>query len=151
MVILTGRSQRRDDTQCEPVFREHIMTTIETLKSQAKRLRTHLSANNIPLSHSQTLEAVAVMHGHRDWNTVSAAMSKVPALQQEREPLMVYVTPDTSAAKLRGDVENLLRRAPMVLRFRLDTGIALEQARFARSVATEVEHAGVKVEFDSPL
>ncbi|KPY14368.1 hypothetical protein ALP73_200266 [Pseudomonas coronafaciens pv. garcae] len=49
------------------------MTTIETLKSQAKRLRAHLSESNIPLTHSQVLEAVAVMHGHRDWNTASAA------------------------------------------------------------------------------
>lgn len=49
------------------------MTTIESLKSQAKRLRAHLSAKNIQLTHSQALEAVAAMHGHRDWNTASAA------------------------------------------------------------------------------
>lgn len=49
------------------------MTTIETLKSQAKRLRAHLFAKNIQLTHSQALEAVAAMHGHRDWNTASSA------------------------------------------------------------------------------
>jgi len=78
-------------------------------------------------------------------------MSKVADLQQERESLIVYVTPDTSADELRGAVENLLRRASMVICFRLDTGITFEQARFARSVATEVENVGVKVEFDSPM
>lgn len=59
------------------------MTTIETLKSQAKRLRTHLSESNIPLTHSQVLEAVAVMHGHRDWNTAVAAVSQHVAPVQE--------------------------------------------------------------------
>ncbi len=59
------------------------MTTIETLKSQAKRLRTRLLASNIPLTHSQALEAVAAMHGHREWNTASAAASQHAAPVQE--------------------------------------------------------------------
>lgn len=59
------------------------MTTIETLKSQAKRLRTYLSESNISLTHSQVLEAVAVMHGHRDWNTASATAALHAAPVQE--------------------------------------------------------------------
>lgn len=63
------------------------MTKIETLKSQAKRLRTHLAAKNIPLSHSQALEAIAVMHGHRDWNTASAVAKEHSASLQEPQHL----------------------------------------------------------------
>jgi hypothetical protein len=59
------------------------MTMIETLKSQAKRLRTHLSEINVSLTHSQVLEAVAVMHGHRDWNTASAAAATHAAPVEE--------------------------------------------------------------------
>lgn len=69
------------------------MTAIETLKSQAKRLRTHLSEIDISLTHSQVLEAVAVMHGHRDWNTASAALSHQAAPTHElQEPLVLCVT-----------------------------------------------------------
>ncbi|HEK4046059.1 TPA: hypothetical protein SL338_003055 [Pseudomonas aeruginosa] len=52
------------------------MQTIESLKSQAKRLRTHFSALNIELSHSQALEAIAAVHGFKDWNTASALSPK---------------------------------------------------------------------------
>jgi len=59
------------------------MTSIETFKSQAKRLRTFLAENHVSLSHSQVLEAIAVMHGHRDWNTASAAASRhAPPVQE---------------------------------------------------------------------
>lgn len=67
------------------------MTTIETLKSQAKRLRTHLSKSDIPLTHSQVLEAVSVMHGHRDWNTASAAASQHAAPAQQLQNLRLLL------------------------------------------------------------
>jgi len=128
------------------------MTTIEALKSQAKRLRAHLSTNNIPFAHSQSLEAVAIMHGYRDWNTATAACSKAAELLNEpKSPLLVFVTPETSPDELRVDVQNQLRRAPKTIRFRLDAGITFEQARFARSLATELEQKGIEVEFDSPV
>ncbi|MCC3859581.1 glyoxalase superfamily protein [Pseudemcibacter aquimaris] len=47
---------------------------IENLKSQAKRLREYLSDQNIKLSHSAALEAIAKQHGYRDWNTLSASI-----------------------------------------------------------------------------
>ncbi|MFV0455574.1 MAG: glyoxalase superfamily protein [Pseudomonas sp.] len=52
------------------------MPTIETLKTQAKLLRAHFSAQNIELGHSQALEAIAAIHGFKDWNTASARSPK---------------------------------------------------------------------------
>ncbi|WP_248920165.1 glyoxalase superfamily protein [Pseudomonas entomophila] len=63
------------------------MLTTTALKEQSKRLRNHLAKNNIVLSHSQCLEAVAALHGHRDWNTASAVLGKA-------EPVPDY--PDAS-------------------------------------------------------
>ncbi len=42
-------------------------------KAQARRLRTALADDNMPVSHSRSLELVARLHGARDWNTLSAA------------------------------------------------------------------------------
>lgn len=50
------------------------MNTIETLKSQAKLLRNHFAAKDFPLTHSQALEAIAAVHGFKDWNTASATL-----------------------------------------------------------------------------
>lgn len=128
------------------------MSTIEDLKSQAKRLRTHLGTNNIAFTHAQCLEAVSAMHGHRNWNTALAACDKAPEpLNEPEPPLLVCVAPETSPDELRADVRGLLRQAPTAIRFRLDTGVTVEQVRFARSVATDVEQVGVRVEFDLPL
>lgn len=128
------------------------MTTIETLKSHAKYLRTHLSAINIPLTHSQALEAVAVMHGHRDWNTASAVACHQSAPPQEpEEPLVLCVTAEDSAAELRGLAEELLRLGPVAIRFRVDANITIAQVREARTVASEIEQRGVRVEFDVPM
>ncbi|MBH3459266.1 glyoxalase superfamily protein [Pseudomonas putida] len=52
------------------------MLTTAILKAQSKRLRAHLAKNDIVLTHSQGLEAVAALHGHRDWNTASAVLGK---------------------------------------------------------------------------
>lgn len=50
------------------------MLTIQALKAQAKRLRAHLETQNVHLSHSQALEAVAVAQGFRDWRTASGML-----------------------------------------------------------------------------
>lgn len=52
------------------------MLTTAVLKAQSKRLRAHLAKSDIVLTHSQGLEAVAALHGHRDWNTASAILDK---------------------------------------------------------------------------
>lgn len=59
------------------------MSTVKLFKSQAKRLRVYLAAANISLSHSQSLEAIAALHGHKDWNTANAFLSKGISSQDE--------------------------------------------------------------------
>lgn len=125
------------------------MTTIEALKSQAKRLRSHLSANKIPVTHSQSLEAIAALHGHRDWNTATAALSKAVTHQHGTEDPLLRITPESQLDEMRAEVINLLCLDPALLRIRLETGITAEQARFARQAATVVELCGCRVEFDS--
>lgn len=52
---------------------------IDTLKSQAKRLRAAMSDKTAPITHAMALEAVARQWGFRDWNTLSAkAQTNVP-------------------------------------------------------------------------
>lgn len=41
-------------------------------KTMAKRLRADLAEHGTAISHSQALETVAHLHGHRDWNTMAA-------------------------------------------------------------------------------
>ena len=50
------------------------MLTIQSLKAQAKRLRAYLESQNLHLSHSQALEAVAAAQGFRDWRTASGLL-----------------------------------------------------------------------------
>jgi hypothetical protein len=51
---------------------------IETMKTQARRLRAGLAEGGNALSHAQALELVARQHGHRDWNTAHAAAAGEP-------------------------------------------------------------------------
>lgn len=51
---------------------------LETLKSQAKRLRRSLELEGNFVSHSEALELVAHQYGHRDWNTLHAAAGNRP-------------------------------------------------------------------------
>ena len=53
--------------------RREMTPTKETLKVQAKRLRSHLQQSGVQMTHSQCLELLARQMGHRDWNTLSAA------------------------------------------------------------------------------
>ncbi|MBE0578560.1 glyoxalase superfamily protein [Devosia sp.] len=46
----------------------------QTLKSEAKALRTERAALGETLSHGAALEQVARAHGYRDWNTARAAL-----------------------------------------------------------------------------
>lgn len=43
-------------------------------KTMARLLRVELAERGLDLTHSQALELVAHQHGHRDWNTMSAAV-----------------------------------------------------------------------------
>ena len=55
-------------------------------KIMAKALRAGLEARGVAMGHSETLELVARMLGHRDWNTASAALAP--------EPLPALVLPE---------------------------------------------------------
>ncbi|MEO8243287.1 MAG: glyoxalase superfamily protein [bacterium] len=52
--------------------------TLNSAKAQAKALRAALAAEGREISHSQALELVAKSHGHRDWNTLHAAIGNRP-------------------------------------------------------------------------
>ena len=47
--------------------------SVDQFKNQAKKLREFLAKSGTEISHSACLEAVAMMHGFRDWNVASAA------------------------------------------------------------------------------
>jgi hypothetical protein len=60
--------------------------TLDALKGQAKRLRAALAADGDLISHCEALELIAKQNGHRDWNTLSAAV------KQASQPLSVGAT-----------------------------------------------------------
>lgn len=54
-------------------------TTIDSMKTQARRLRDTLARSGENISHSRSLELVARQHGYRDWNTLHASLGNRPA------------------------------------------------------------------------
>ncbi|SOE00577.1 glyoxalase superfamily protein [Caenispirillum bisanense] len=62
------------------------LPTAAAAKAQAKRLRAHFQAAGRPLSHAEALEAVAALHGRRDWNTFSAAAPESPPAAEPDHP-----------------------------------------------------------------
>lgn len=46
--------------------------TLASLKAQAKRLKSKLEETGEAISHSHALELLALHHGYKDWNTLSA-------------------------------------------------------------------------------
>lgn len=57
---------------------------VKFAKNRAKRLRKYLTEKGYPLSHSESLEAIAQAEGYRDWNTYSALFKLVS--QELTEP-----------------------------------------------------------------
>ncbi|WP_104963059.1 glyoxalase superfamily protein [Pseudomonas sp. XWY-1] len=116
------------------------MPKIETLKMQAKRLRVHLSSHNMPVTHSQSLEAVAAMHGHRNWNTAVAKLTR-PLVQP---PLRLEVTRDSTPENLHASLQALLRLAPDdVIRFQLAPNLSVELVHEAQIMADQVGRVGI--------
>ena len=124
------------------------MSTIETFKIQAKRLRAHLARHNMPVTHSQSLEAVAAIHGHRDWNTALAALTRPPTIQA---PLLLEVTQDSTPEHLHSSLQSLLRLAPEAIRFQLASNVSEEMVRVAQDLAAQIERAGTTVIFDGTV
>ncbi|MEP4546176.1 MAG: glyoxalase superfamily protein [Saccharospirillum sp.] len=58
--------------------------TVTSIKAQAKRLKAQLDASGETISHSHSLELLALHHGYKDWNTFSAALK-----QQSLPPVAV--------------------------------------------------------------
>lgn len=54
------------------------LPSIETLKLQAKRLRSDLMNDGPPIGHSRSLELLAHQYGYRDWNTLYAKAGNRP-------------------------------------------------------------------------
>lgn len=54
------------------------LPSLEALKDQAKRLRNRLQAEGQAVSHSKSLELIAVQMGFRDWNTLHARVGNRP-------------------------------------------------------------------------
>ena len=54
---------------------------VPELKAQAKRLREKLRDAGVEVSHSKSLELIAVQHGVRDWNTLHALSGNQLRLQ----------------------------------------------------------------------
>ena len=50
------------------------LPNLNTLKDQAKRLRTRLQAGGETVGHSRALELIAAQYGFNDWNTLHAAL-----------------------------------------------------------------------------
>ena len=48
--------------------------TAEDIKKQAVRLKEHFASQNIPITHSAALEALAKQHGYKDWNVLFAKL-----------------------------------------------------------------------------
>ena len=54
------------------------LPSLDTLKDQAKRLRTRLASEGEAIGHSRSLELIAAQYGYRDWNTLHAAAVNRP-------------------------------------------------------------------------
>lgn len=54
--------------------------SLDRLKAQAKRLRKELSLQGTEITHSQSLEMLAVQFGFKDWNTLHAASQNQPIM-----------------------------------------------------------------------
>jgi len=57
------------------------LPSLEALKAQAKRLRSALAEDGDFIKHGEALELVARQFGHRDWNTLYAAVGNRQPIQ----------------------------------------------------------------------
>ena len=54
------------------------LPTLDELKTQAKRLRADLATAGTTIGHGKSLELLAHQLGHKDWNTLHAAVGNRP-------------------------------------------------------------------------
>ena len=77
--------------------------TSDRFKAQAKRLREFLAKSEKEISHSTALEAVALMHGYKDWNVASAAT------KEELKLFIVYCSFEGERDGEMGEFQYLVR------------------------------------------
>ncbi|HCH7782496.1 TPA: hypothetical protein NNM78_001930 [Pseudomonas aeruginosa] len=129
------------------------------LKAQAKRLRAYLDTLNIRLTHSQALEAIAAVHGFKDWNTAVAADDKAThaALGSDYSPLpgvgvtrpvYVAVSEDHTEEMLRDEVLLALRNDPETLILRVDSTATVAHIMMANRIVEEFEGGGTRLVVD---
>lgn len=63
------------------------MYTLTEIKQQAQQLYKFLNTHEVPVSQSLCYEALAAMHGCRDWNTFRAKLVSQPPMQEPGVPL----------------------------------------------------------------
>lgn len=61
---------------------EHVFSSFDALKTQARRLRQALAEDGDFITHSEALELLAKQLGYRDWNTLHAAVGNRPSPPQ---------------------------------------------------------------------
>lgn len=128
------------------------------LKAQAKRLRAYLDTLNIRLTHSQALEAIAAVHGYKDWNTAVAAddksthtaradHSQLPSVGSAR-PVYVAVSEDHTEEMLRDEVLLALRNDPETLILRVDSSATVGHIMMANRIVGEFEGGSTRLVVD---
>ncbi|EPG8943916.1 glyoxalase superfamily protein [Pseudomonas aeruginosa] len=129
------------------------------LKAQAKRLRAYLDTLNIRLTHSQALEAIAAVHGFKDWNTAVAAddkathtasgvdHSQLPGVGSAR-PVYVAVSEDHTEEMLRDEVLLALRDDPETLILRVDSSATVGHIMMANRIVGEFEGGSTRLVVD---
>lgn len=124
--------------------------TRNAAKAQARALRQSLAATGHTISHSASLELVAKQMGHRDWNTLNAALGN-----QDPPPWTVggRVTGTYLGHRFSGEViglRDIASGAKYAVTIRFDTAIDVVPfngfSNFRRQVNATVNREGVTVE-----
>ncbi|MEE9453397.1 MAG: glyoxalase superfamily protein [Paracoccaceae bacterium] len=89
------------------------MEYITQAKPMAKALRKALLAQDIPVSHSQSLELVARQFGCKNWNTLSA---KITAQRNDmlKQPNNWFITRNTNLRFYRFGLDPSMKNMPML-------------------------------------
>lgn len=106
------------------------LPAIETLKDQARRLKTRLSADGETVSHSRALELIAAQYGYRDWNTLHAAAGNRQHIGDMRPGAIVSGTYLGQPFKARLLGIEQLAHAPDSYRVKLDLEEAVDVISF---------------------
>lgn len=94
-----------------------LLPTLDAAKDQARRLRSRLTREGNPVSHSRSLELIAIQYGFRDWNTLHAALGNRSGIENLRPGSRVrgHYLGQPFSAKLLG----IEMRSPAVDRYRV--------------------------------